>query len=206
MPRRRYTALQAGKAGILLAVEAAPAALDDATDNPPGQIVHRYDLKTRKSDVPLTGVNNFQMSFGGEKALYRQGEDWIVAGLGPMAEGHGGGGAKPPAGAEHGVLKTSNIEVRVDPVQEWKQMYHEAWRTERYWFYDRNTHGLDLKEAEKKYEPYLRNVAARSDLTYLFQEMLGNMVVSHMGTGGGDLPEVKHVETGQREIPVSTGL
>jgi tricorn protease len=196
MPRRRYTALQAGKAGILLAVEAAPAALDDATDNPPGQIVHRYDLKTRKSDVPLTGVNNFQMSFGGEKALYRQGEDWIVAGLGPMAEGHGGGGAKPPAGAEHGVLKTSNIEVRVDPVQEWKQMYHEAWRTERYWFYDRNTHGLDLKEAEKKYEPYLRNVAARSDLTYLFQEMLGNMVVSHMGTGGGDLPEVKHVETG----------
>jgi tricorn protease len=60
----------------------------------------------------------------------------------------------------------------------------------------RSTHGLDLKEAEKKYEPYLRNVAARSDLTYLFQEMLGNMVVSHMGTGGGDLPEVKHVETG----------
>ena len=106
MPRRRYTALQVGKAGILLAVEAAPAALDGAPDNPPGQIVHRYDLKTRKSDVPLTGVNNFQMSFGGEKALYRQGEDWIIAALGPMAEGHGGGAAKPPAGAEHGVLKT----------------------------------------------------------------------------------------------------
>jgi tricorn protease len=197
MPRRRYTALQVGKAGILLAVEAAPPALDGPGENPPGQIVHRYDLKTRKSDVPLTGVNNFQMSFGGEKALYRQGEDWIIAALRPMAEGRGGGPATPPAGGgEKGVLKTSNIEVRVDPVQEWKQMYHEAWRTERYWFYDRNTHGLDLKEAEKKYEPYLRNVAARSDLTYLFQEMLGNMVVSHMGTGGGDLPEVKHVETG----------
>ena len=196
MPRRRYTALHVGKAGILLAVEAGPPALDGPGENPPGQIVHRYDLKTRKSDVPLTGVNNFQMSFGGEKALYQQGENWIVAALGPMADGHGGGGPKPPADAEHGVLKTSNIEVRVDPVQEWKQMYHEAWRTERYFFYDRNTHGLDLKEAEKKYEPYLRNVAARSDLTYLFQEMLGNMVVSHMGTGGGDLPEAKHVETG----------
>ncbi len=195
MPRRRYTALQVGKAGILLAVEAAPAVLDGAGDNPPGQIVHRYDLKTRKSDVPLTGVRDFQMSFGGEKALYRQGEDWIIAALAPMADGHGVG-AKPPAAAEHGALKTSNIEVRVDPVQEWKQMYHEAWRTERYWFYDRNTHGLDLKEAERKYEPYVRNVAARSDLTYLFQEMLGNLVVSHMGTGGGDLPEVKHVETG----------
>jgi hypothetical protein len=38
--------------------------------------------------------------------------------------------------------------------------------------YDRGFHGLDLKAAEKKYEPYLRNVASRNDLTYLFQEML----------------------------------
>ena len=40
-------------------------------------------------------------------------------------------------------------------------MYREAWRVERDWFYDRNLHGLDLKAAEKKYEPYLRNVASR---------------------------------------------
>ncbi len=86
-------------------------------------------------------------------------------------------------------LKTGSIEVRVDPIQEWKQMYREAWRIERDWFYDRNIHGLDLKAAEKKYEPYLRGVASRSDLTYLFQEMLGNITVSHMGTGGGDLPK-----------------
>ena len=57
-------------------------------------------------------------------------------------------------------------------------------------------HGLDLKAAEKKYEPYLRSVASRDDLTYLFQEMLGNITVSHMGTGGGDTPEVKRVQTG----------
>jgi len=200
MPPRRYTALQVAKAGTLLALEAPALALDGPPGNPPGQTVHRYDLKTRKSDVALTGVNNFQMSSGGEKALYRQGENWIIAALRPMASGPGGGGAPgptPPAGgAQQGVLKTSGIEVRVDPVQEWKQMYHEAWRTERDWFYDRNIHGLDLKAAEKKYEPYLRNVAARSDLTYLFQEMLGNMVVSHMGTGGGDVPEVKRVQTG----------
>jgi tricorn protease len=75
-------------------------------------------------------------------------------------------------------------------------MYHEAWRVERDWFYDRNSHGLNLKEAEQKYQPYLHNVASREDLTYLFQEMLGNLVVSHMGTGGGDTPEVKHVQTG----------
>ena len=201
MPPRRYTSLQVAKAGTLLALEAPAPSVDGPTGGPPGQAVHRYDLKARKSDVPLAGVNNFQMSFGGEKALYRQGENWIIAALRPLAAGSNGGAppaAMPPAGggAAQGALKTSGIEVRVDPVQEWKQMYYEAWRTERDWFYDRNLHGLDLKAAEQKYEPYLRNVSARGDLTYLFQEMLGNIVVSHMGTGGGDLPEVKHVQTG----------
>jgi tricorn protease len=198
MPPRRYMALQVGKAGTLLALEAPAEAVPDGPGAGPGLTVHRYDLKARKSDVPLSGVNNFQMSSGGDKALYRQGENWMIASLRPMATGPAGAApppVTPPAGGQ-GALKTSGIEVRVDPVQEWKQMYREAWRVERDWFYDRNLHGLDLKAAEKKYEPYLRNVASRDDLTYLFQEMLGNITVSHMGTGGGDTPEVKRVQTG----------
>ncbi|HUA62019.1 MAG TPA: PDZ domain-containing protein [Verrucomicrobiae bacterium] len=194
MPQRRYTGLQVGKAGTLLALEAP----QPGGGGPGGVTVHRYDLKTRKSDVALSGVSSFEMSSGGDKALYRQGENWMIASLRPMANGPGGGGAAaPPAGGNsQGALKTSGIEVQVDPVQEWKQMYHEAWRIERDWFYDRNIHGLDLKAEEKKYEPYLDSIASRNDLTYLFQEMLGNMVVSHMGTGGGDTPEVKRVQTG----------
>ena len=197
MPPRRYRALQVGKAGTLLAVEApAPGENDDG----PGRLaVHRYDFKTRKSDVPLTRVSSFEMSFGGEKALYREGDNWIIASLRPSPGGPGGGAAGPAAGGggnNQGALKTSGIEVQVDPVQEWRQMYREAWRIERDWFYDRNIHGLDLKAAEKRYESYLNGIASRNDLTYLFQEMLGNMVVSHMGTGGGDTPEVKRVQTG----------
>jgi tricorn protease len=199
MPVGRYTGLQVAKAGTLLALE-APAQFGEGAGGPPGTTVHRYDFKARKSDVPLSGVSSFVMSFGGDKALYRQGENWTIASLRPMATGPGGGGpaAAPPAGggAAQGALKTSGIEIHVDPVQEWKQMYHEAWRTERDFFYDRNIHGLNIASEEKKYEPYLAGVVSRSDLTYLFQEMLGNMVVSHMGTGGGDLPDVKRVQTG----------
>ncbi|MBZ5583211.1 MAG: PDZ domain-containing protein [Acidobacteriia bacterium] len=199
MPARRYAALQVGKAGTLLAL-AMPEQSPDGAPGGGGLIVYRYDLKARKSDTPLAGVSAFEMSFGGDKALYRQGEHWTIASLRPMAAGPGGAAppaATPPAGgAAQGALRTSGIEVQVDPAQEWRQMYREAWRVERDWFYDRNFHGFDLKAAEKKYEPYLRNIAARNDLTYLFQEMLGNMVVSHMGTGGGDTPEVKRVQTG----------
>jgi tricorn protease len=193
MPPRRYTALFVAKPGILLALEGGggggPAGF--------GTTVHRYDLKSRKSDVPVAGVSSFQMAYSGDKALYRQGENWIIAPLRPMAMGPGGAAASaPPQAGGAGVLKTAGIEVRVEPMQEWKQMYREAWRVQRDWFYDRNHHGLDLKAAEKQYETYLQNVASRNDLTYLFREMLGNMTVSHLGTGGGDTPEVKRVQTG----------
>ncbi len=197
MPPGRYASLQVGKPGILLALEMPPMPSGEGPAGPgPGMIVRRYNLKDRKSDVPLSGVSGFQMSFGGDKALYKQGENWVIAALRPMATGPGGGPPPSAAGPTQGILKTDGIEVHVDPVQEWKQMYREAWRVERDWFYDRNIHGFDLNEAKKKYEPYLANIASRYDLTYLFQEMLGNMVVGHLGTGGGDLPEVKRVQTG----------
>ncbi len=193
MPARRYVGLQVGRPGVLLALE-SPGAGGGGPAN-----VHRYDMNERRGDSPLSAVSSFQMSYGGDKALYKQGDNWMIAALRPLPPASANAAAPPPqapAGPASGALKTDAIEVRVDPVQEWNQMYREAWRIERDWFYDRGVHGYDLKAGEKKYEPYLRNVASRSDLTYLFQEMLGDMTVSHLGTGGGDTPDVKRVQTG----------
>jgi tricorn protease len=75
-------------------------------------------------------------------------------------------------------------------------MYREAWRIQREFFYDSNYHGLDLVGAEKRYEPFLDRVASRSDLNYLFSDMLGEITVSHLGAGGGTAPEVRRVQTG----------
>jgi tricorn protease len=94
------------------------------------------------------------------------------------------------------VLATDNLEVRSDPRAEWKQMYHDAWRIQREFFYDPALHGLDLQAAIKKYEPYLDQVQSRRDLTYLFADMMGEITVGHLGVGGGDVPETKTVATG----------
>jgi tricorn protease len=94
------------------------------------------------------------------------------------------------------LLKTEGLEVRVNPRAEWKQIFHEAWRVERDFFYDPGYHGLDLTASEKKYEPYLENIASRTDLNYLFAEMLGELTVGHLFVAGGDTPEVKRVQTG----------
>ncbi len=116
--------------------------------------------------------------------LYRQQQNWFIA------------STTQPVKPGEGKLKTDDMEVRVDPLAEWNQMYREVWRLERDFFYDPNHHGLDLKATEKKYEPYLKSLAHRSDLNYLFGEMLGELTVGHLYIGGGDAPEAKRVPGG----------
>jgi len=197
LPPRRYTDLQVGKTGILYATEVPPG-IPGVQTGPPELMVHRFDLKTRKSDVAIGGVRYFEISNNGEKMLYRQGDRWVIAAPKPMATGPGGEppAARPGAAAEDHTLHTQGLEVRVDPKAEWRQMYREVWRVERDFFYDPNYHGLNLEAAEKKYEPYLGNIGSREDLNYLFREMLGELTIGHLFAGGGDTPEVKHVPTG----------
>jgi tricorn protease len=194
LPARNYVSLQAGKAGTLLAVERPDFLAMIGGER--GMTVHRYDLKARRADVVIGGVGSFQLARNGEKYLYSQGERWLIGTLKPMPPA--GAPAGPPSGgpSDAKALALAAVQIRVVPRDEWRQMYHEAWRLEREYFYDPNAHGYDLAAAEKRYAPFLENIASRRDLNYLFAEMLGGMEVGHLGVGGGDMPEVKRVPGG----------
>jgi tricorn protease len=183
IPARGYTDLIAGKAGVLFLIE-APFAAGPSEGPGGGPTLHKFELKTRKTEKVLEGIRAFELSANGEKMLYRQGERWAIQALTP-----------PPKPGE-GTLKLDGMEAWVEPRTEWRQMYREAWRFERDFFYDPELHGLDLQASMKLYEPYLEAVGSRSDLNYLFSEMLGNITVSHLGVGGGAMPEVKRVRGG----------
>ncbi len=181
LPEKNYFAVSPGKEGILY-VEDGP--LVDMQPGPRPITVNKFDFKTRKTDKILEGATVFTLSDNREKMLYKQGEQWFITG----AES----AAKPGEGA----LKMADIEVYVDPRAEWKQMYHEVWRIERDFFYDPHFHGLDIASAELFYGPYLSEVSSRSDLNYLFEEMLGNITVGHMFIAGGTQPDVRRLKVG----------
>lgn len=199
LPPRRYVGLQTGTTGILYALE-APIPAPVLTPEPNSEmIVHRFDLKSRKSDVAIGGVRFFEISQNGKKMLYRKGDNWTITAPRPMATCSGPAPPQPPPAAPgdtSGLLKTDSLEVKVNPRAEWRQMYHEAWRIERDFFYDPNFHGLNLKSAEDRYGPFLENITSRADLNYLFAEMLGELTVGHLRVFGGDTPESKRVQTG----------
>jgi tricorn protease len=188
IPAKNYLNMLSGKSGILFLAEGPMVVTEDDYPNI-SQTLQKFDLSKRKVDKFMDDVNDFTVSFDGEKLLYRKGDSWATA---SADDGPGGGSPKPGLGP----LKLDGWEVYVEPRAMWKQIYNETWRIERDFFYDPHYHGLDLEKAKKKYAPYLDGIASRDELTYLFQECLGEMTVGHMFVGGGEVPEPKKVKGG----------
>jgi tricorn protease len=186
IPAKNYNNLLTGKSGILFLAEGPMV----ATEGDLPETIQKFDLSKRKVDKWIEDVNDYTVSFDGSKILYRKGEAWTTA----SADDAPGPGGPPKPGL--GPLKLDGWEVYVEPRAMWKQIYNETWRIERDFFYDPHYHGLHLDKAKKKYEPYLEGIASRSELTYLFQECLGEITVGHMFVGGGEAPEPKKVKGG----------
>lgn len=190
IPPKNYNNLLPGKSGILFLAEAPQVITDNDYPNV-NQTLQKFDLSKRKVDKFMDEVNDFAISFDGGKVLYRKGDSWATA----SADDDGAAAGGPPKPG-FGPLKLDGWEVYVEPREMWKQIYNETWRIERDFFYDPHIHGLDIEKAKKKYAPYLDGIASREELTYLFEECLGEITVGHMFVGGGETAEPKKVKGG----------
>ena len=204
IPARNYTEIQPGKEGTIFVIEGPSV---EPLRGRSSFTAHRFDLKTRKTERIVDNIFSFRVSANGEKMLYRVAtppqpsaptpppQTWVIAPVPPPPPSVS---APPPASPPSGgkTLDLAFMEVRVDPRVEWKQMYHEAFRLERDFFYDPGFHGLDLAATERKYEVFLPGLASRSELNYLFEEVMGNLTVGHLFVFGGDVPEVRRIPVG----------
>ncbi|HUY81507.1 MAG TPA: PDZ domain-containing protein [Acidobacteriaceae bacterium] len=167
MPPRSYKDLRASAPGVLWLL-AGPVVSQNLPDHP-GVTVYRFSMKKRKAKQVLAGIDGFVMSADGKKMLIEQHSQWrIVPAEAKIA---------PTDGT---TLNTGDLKVYVDPHREWGEMYRQVWRLEQHFFYSPQFNGLDLPRAEKYYAQFLPGVEDRSDLMYLFHDMVGNLSVSHM--------------------------
>jgi len=144
-----------------------------------------YDIKEREDETILAGINNYDISQKGDKIIYQSGNTYgiIDAKSGKSKVGDG-------------KINTGGMEMKIDPRGEWEQMFDEAWRLERDFFYDPNMHGVDWKMMKKRYGQLLPHVAHRWDLTYLLGELIGELCCSHTYVRGGKMPRTEHVDIG----------
>jgi len=149
--------------------------------------LQRFELKDRKTETLLPDVADYQISADRKKVLYRVKDDWATAST----------SGKKIDTSEAKQLNTATIEVKVDPRSEWPEMFDEAWRINRDYFYDPNMHGVDWKAMRERYAQFLPHVAVRQDLNRVIRWMLSELSVGHSYiTNFGDTAETKSVPGG----------
>jgi tricorn protease len=144
----------------------------------------RYDLKERKEEKVADGVGRFVLSRDGKKVLYRVKDDWFLA------------DAKANARAGESKIDLARLRVKVDLRAEWKQMFEDAWRITRDWFYDPDMHGVDWAGMKARYGALVPYLAHRSDLDFILGEMLSELEAGHTYVVSGDEPKVPRVPGG----------
>jgi tricorn protease len=198
MPVGNVGRLQAGKLGIYYST--APVRGLSGPLEGEHSAIHVYDLKERKDEVLLNGATAFVLSFDGSKVLYAgTGSDADDDDPGPRNRTFGIIDAKPSGTAHHvgeGALNLGSLQMRVDPRAEWQQMFNEAWRQERDYFFEASMNGVNWDKERERYAPLLPDVANRFDLNYLIGEMVGELSNSHTYVGGGDYPDLHPVNLG----------
>ena len=137
--------------------------------------LHKYDIKKRK-DTELMELAGYVISADGKKLLYAKSRSFGITATGEKAE------------PGKGMINTGEIQVKIDPKAEWANIFEEAWRINRDYFYDPGMHGTDWLAMKKKYAEFLPDLACRNDLNVLIQWMCSELAVGHHRiTDPGDL-------------------
>ncbi len=127
----------------------------------------------------LEDVRSFELSADGRKLLARRGGDFYVidAGTNPP---------NPQTLAERHV-DLARWTFSIDPREEWRQMFLDAWRMERDYFYDRNLHNVDYEGLLERHRPFVDRVSDRAELNDLLAHLVGELSALHTFVRGGDL-------------------
>jgi len=146
-------------------------------------IVKYFDLKSREEKKIIDGVFNFQISADGKKMMVMQRGQLGIIGVAP------GQKIKKP-------LRTREMEMTVNPKEEWQQIFNDTWRFERDLFYDTNMHGVDWGAMRQLYGSLVKDATTREDINFIIGELIGELNASHTYRGGGDTERGKRKNVG----------
>jgi tricorn protease len=166
-----YTGLDAIK-GHLLYSTSGPRF--NGRSNSKTRKLHIFSFEDREaSEIVKSGLRAWVVSADGKKVLVR------------TQKGYQLHDAKMKGG-EAKTVSTKGLEMDLVPTEEWGEIFDEAWRRFRDFFYVENMHGYDWAAIREQYRPQLEYVAHRSDLNYVLTEMVSELNAGHTYIVGGD--------------------
>ena len=169
LPSGDYNGLDAVKDGILYTSKGS---------------VHRYHIPNEKDEVILSSASNYVLSGNGDKLLYQAGKKFGIVSVQPNQK------------AGDGNLNLDGLEMKIDPMKEWAQIYTDGWRIFRDYFYVANMHGVNWEEIKANYNALIPHLSHRADLDYILGEIISETNTGHAYVNYGDFEKVKPLKSG----------
>jgi tricorn protease len=171
VPPGNYESLTAGEDHLYwLAVQ--PGVEEDKT----ALTAVPFDPEKTDPQTVLADVQDYDLSAGGQKLLVRKGDDFFVFDAGDATAGDDSLSDKELAKAK---VDLSGWTFPFNPREQWQQMFREAWRLERDYFYDPRMHGVDWPAMLEKYRPLSLRVTSRGELDDLLGQMVSELSALH---------------------------
>ena len=118
----------------------------------------------------------FELSQDGRKALVRRGNDLLVFDARPRS----------PGDLDDLEIDLDAWAFPIDVREDWRQIFVDAWRLERDYFYDPGMHGVDWEAVRDQYLPLVDRVTTRNELSDLIGHVIGELSALHTSVRGGD--------------------
>jgi len=125
-----------------------------------------YDLEEREEKTVLGDIDGYQVSADLKKALVWKDRQVAIVDL------------KPDQKMKK-KLALGGLEAEIDPRLEWQQVFTDAWRIMRDYFYDPGMHGVDWNAVGKQYGALIDDAVTGWDVNYIIGEMIGELNASH---------------------------
>src|SRR5271157_2443470 len=176
----------AGNYSDLMAAEKRLCWLDRDDGVPPKRNLACVDI-ANKGDAPetvLADVKGYEMSLDRKKVLVWKGEDFYILDSDVKAAALADPKALPKA-----KMDLSRWTFDINPRAEFHELFLDAWRLERDYFYDRNMQGVDWKQMRDRYLPLVDRVSDRDELNDVIAQMVSELSALHIFVFGGDARE-----------------
>jgi tricorn protease len=140
---------------------------------PRSMTLYNFSFKKRQESTVVKNINFYKLSHDGSTIIYKMGNN---VGMTASSE-------KNSKGSN---INLSGLKMRFNPKEEWWQIFNEAWRMERDFYYEPNMHGLDWQAMKKKYSLLMDKAVCRQDIRFIIGELIGELNTSHTYIFGGD--------------------
>ncbi|HKJ42764.1 MAG TPA: PDZ domain-containing protein [Sunxiuqinia sp.] len=143
-----------------------------------------YDLKNREEKTIADNISRFQVTANHKKIMIAQkNHSYFITDIAPNQK-------------LEKKMPTDQLSMMINPRKEWHQIFNDAWRFERDFFYDPNMHGVDWQAMRERYGKLIDDCITRWDVNYVIGELIAELNSSHTYKGGGDEQKALRIGVG----------